>query len=394
LDAEGEWHQADGVLYFWAPGGVDPSRLTVEATRRRFAFDLSGRAHIHLRGLGVFAASLNLHEAERCVVDGLRATWVSCREDLRGGFNRDKGIGPDAEGLGVVLGGRGNVLRNSVIAWSMGDGVSIYGRDNTVENCVIHDCNVSVSDCAPVTCTGAGHVIRRCTLYNAGRSILVHRKLQRGRVEHNHMFHAGLIANDLGMTYTYHTDGQGTVIAYNRIHGNFARGWGCVGIYLDDMSSRHVVHHNVVYDVSEALAMNPPKSRNNRIYHNTLDGFRVSIGMSTRRPQDMTGTEIRNNIFTRALPKAMPNATLSNNLHPGKDAKFVDASRADYCLKPGSPAIDIGKVLAPYTDGFTGKAPDAGAFERDRAAWQAGSDLPEARMPVPPPVRRHKRRGR
>ena len=38
----------------------------------------------------------------------------------------------------------------------------------------------------------------------------------------------------------------------------------------------------------------------------------------------------------------------------------------DFRLKTGSPAIDGGVDLPNITDGFTGKAPDIGAYERDR----------------------------
>jgi len=35
----------------------------------------------------------------------------------------------------------------------------------------------------------------------------------------------------------------------------------------------------------------------------------------------------------------------------------------DFQLKPGSPAVDAGMELPTITDGFTGKAPDLGAYE-------------------------------
>jgi hypothetical protein len=38
----------------------------------------------------------------------------------------------------------------------------------------------------------------------------------------------------------------------------------------------------------------------------------------------------------------------------------------DFTLKPGSPAVDAGIVLANITDGFTGRAPDLGAYELNR----------------------------
>ncbi|HXD72472.1 MAG TPA: hypothetical protein VN628_01990 [Vicinamibacterales bacterium] len=44
----------------------------------------------------------------------------------------------------------------------------------------------------------------------------------------------------------------------------------------------------------------------------------------------------------------------------------------DFRLKPGSPAIDAGVELPSITDGFTGKAPDIGAYETGRPLPQYG----------------------
>jgi hypothetical protein len=38
----------------------------------------------------------------------------------------------------------------------------------------------------------------------------------------------------------------------------------------------------------------------------------------------------------------------------------------DFRLKPGSAAVDAGTVLPSITDGFTGGAPDLGAYELDQ----------------------------
>ena len=118
-----------------------------------------------------------------CKIDGCRVRFASLDRIMKGGFNRDRGFGPELEGLGVVLGGSGNVIRDSIVAYCIGDGISAYGRDNRIENCVIHDCDISASDCAPINCTGTGHRIIGCTMYNAGRSGIVHRKLRHGRIE-------------------------------------------------------------------------------------------------------------------------------------------------------------------------------------------------------------------
>ncbi len=43
--------------------------------------------------------------------------------------------------------------------------------------------------------------------------------------------------------------------------------------------------------------------------------------------------------------------------------RFYNPEDYDFRLQPGSPAIDAGVVLPTITDGFTGKAPDLGAYE-------------------------------
>jgi hypothetical protein len=46
--------------------------------------------------------------------------------------------------------------------------------------------------------------------------------------------------------------------------------------------------------------------------------------------------------------------------------RLYDPARFDFRLRPGSAAVDAGVVLPNINDGFTGRAPDLGAFELDR----------------------------
>jgi len=380
LDSEGEWHHEDGILYLWMPDSSDPSTAAVEVARRQWAFDLSGLTNVAVSGMGIFAAGVNMDRSESCLLEGLRVRWPYCRDDIVGGFNRNQTLGAASEGVGIALGGSGNTVRDSVVAYSTGDGISVYGASNTVENCVVHDCNLSVSDCAPIGCTGVGHTIRRNTLFNAGRSVLVHRYLVEGSIVSNHLHHAGLLSNDLGMTYTYQTDGRGTVIAYNYIHHNLGRTPGCVGIYLDDSTKNHVVHHNVVWEVGEAMAMNPPNSTGHLVCNNTLDGSLAAIGMWWQKQEwhNMAGSRFVNNIFVKHISQKIPPDAVGTNLFKGTDAMFADSANGDYRLKPGSPAIDTGDVVAPWTGTFAGKAPDMGALESGMEPWRHGSDIPES----------------
>jgi len=44
----------------------------------------------------------------------------------------------------------------------------------------------------------------------------------------------------------------------------------------------------------------------------------------------------------------------------------------DFRLNPGSAAVDAGIALPAITDGYTGRAPDLGAFELDRPVFPVG----------------------
>ena len=376
LDTEREWHQQGGRVYLWAPKGSDPDGLAVEATRRRWAFDVRKRSHIQIDGFDIFAASINLDEAEHCIVENCRLRYSSFDACLRGGFNRDRGVSAESEGMGIVLGGSDNAVRKTVVAHCMGDGISVFGSNNRVEDCVIHDCNLSGSDCAPITCSGSGHTILHCTLFNAGRSVLVHRRLKQGRIEHNHIFNAGLMTGDLGATYTFQTDGEGTVIAYNRVHD--VRCHTGVGIYIDNLSPNHVLHHNLCYRNSDCgIRVNTP-TRNVLIVNNTLIENGKSIAWwGSRGNDDQTGVIVVNNVMTDSVSLG-EGATERRNFTdqiPG----FATAQEDRFCPGPKSPLIDAGETFLGITAGYQGKSPDIGCFESGSEPWQAGSSIARER---------------
>ena len=59
--------------------------------------------------------------------------------------------------------------------------------------------------------------------------------------------------------------------------------------------------------------------------------------------------------------------------------RLYDPARFDFRLKPGSAAVDAGVVLPNINDGFTGRAPDLGAFEIDRPLPHYGPRSSSAR---------------
>jgi hypothetical protein len=384
LDAPGEWYRdpATDTLHLRTPHSDDPSVHRVEAKRRDLAFDLRGVSHVEVKGINLFAASITTDDdSHHVTIDGIKARYVSH-------YNMVKVNAwiAGAWDTGIILRGSNNEIRNSDIAFSAGNGILLAGSDNRALNNSVRDVNYAATDAAGITTGLTNETAYRAeighnTVYNAGRSLIVFRNLKGGKIHHNEVYEPGLQTNDFGGLYTHGLDGEGTEISYNKIHDIYGGvpGVGGHGLYFDNWTSNFMVHHNLVYNTSNALLLNTP-GENQLVYNNTLLG---STSVTSWPTAEMPGTALKNNIYSGVV-HIDPSVVQQNNITWQTDPKFVNAAAGDYRLQAISPGIDAGQKLAPYTDGYVGAAPDIGAFEYGVVPWQAGPVGSSA--PLPPPV--------
>jgi uncharacterized protein (TIGR03437 family) len=375
LDSAGEWFLAGSTLYFWTPATDNPAQHTVEAKRRQFSFNLSGRSFITVQGIGIFASSITSDATSQyLVLDGLTAQYLSqVSVDTEGG-------GP-AHTTGFLLQGANSVLRNSTLAWSAGNGVLINGNGHRVFNNTIHDTGYgSVVETESVKsgyASSKGVIIGWNTIYNSSRAGIqtdpyANNYFIAGRIIHNDIHDYGLQTNDVGCTDTWTSNGGGTEIAYNLCHDGHglllknSYPW-VAGIYLDDNTSNFVVHHNVVWNTPWALQL---KAANSGVYNNTFLGTITSF--TPYGADNLPGTTIENNIFVGPITADPVGAVMTKNILPGTDPQFVDAAAYNFQLKPTSPAIGAGLAIPPYTNGYSGSAPDIGAYDHTKPPWKAG----------------------
>jgi hypothetical protein len=377
LDSAGEWFRDDdGTLFLWAPESDNPAGHTVEAKRREHAFDLKGREYITIEGFDIFAAGIiSSPSSGHLTLSNLTATYLSHWTVQESGWQQP-------HDTGIFLDGEDNVITDSVIAYSAGNGVVLSGSGGRAENNVVRDVAYNAGDSAGIRTVGSGHVITKNTVYNTGRSALKLSNTTNLKVTNNLIHDAMLQTTDGGAIYTFGMDGRGTEIAYNKIYNVKTGGYGGTGIFLDNSSSNYVLHHNVVYNVNHALKLNYA-SKGHKVYNNTLSGTDDSVGASSN--SSMSGTVFKNNIFTNSV-KIAGNASESFNLYSDTDARFTDAGRGDFTLKSSSPAVDEGATLSPYTNGYSGSAPDIGALEYGKGEFRAGANLSVRTPVVPPPV--------
>ncbi len=354
LRTAGQWYDdaASGTLYLWTPTGVSPATRTVEGRVRDDAFDLHGRGDIQVKGIAVRAATLDLRDARHCLVQDCSVRFVAPFRRFRQGFNRDNQLAPDAwEYTGVPVSGSDNTVERCYIAESFGDGFSVWGADNTVRDCLVEGVDRSLTDAACVNVTGTGHRIVHNTLRTAGRSVLVHRRLSGGEIAYNDMGEGGCATNDLGITYTFHTDGGGTRIHHNWIHDNLASvafAFG-PGIYFDDGTANVAADHNVVWNCGVGVFVNGGCS-GLQARHNTM--WNVPAAVSAHVPESIAAAD-------NLAPFAPFDGAVgdTNRTYDRVRPPFADPAWGDFRLLPWAAADSA-----------------AGACEAGDA-WTAGSAL-------------------
>ena len=439
LDAPGEWfHDREaGILFLQTPQGDSPAKHLVEARQRDYGFNLSGRSYITLRGLEFFACTVTtdtdaggdakpyeengndrypwrgkgtVAPAHHLVLDRLTVLYPSHYTDVSGHFFLQWG-----QNTGVILSGSDNVLSNSVIRYSAGNGVTLLGSRNKVLNNRIGDVDYNATDAAGIASGGAAdsfddeiayNTIRRC-----GRSGITPRNLRNAqpgtfvaRIHHNDISQCMLQDWDGGAIYGV---GDGTFVRIDHNWCHDIAGFAASGIYPDALSN-WIIDHNVVWNVEWGIHLqnNGDVVANALCYNNTIlvsntsaspyGPFGFANGVNKGR-----GNYIANNLIACLNPSDSKGyKPFSDNFDESEkvanhfwdavpasptDPRFVNLTGWSLSLLPTSPLINKG-ILVPtlqrggisipgFNDPIVGNAPDIGAYEQGGKVWQAGSTL-------------------
>ena len=363
LDIPTEWYLDEGMrkVFLWAPNSQSPEKQKVEVKQRELAFDLTERSYIEVTGFKLFAAAVKM-TGSYCIIDRCEGRYIEHFTKCTRG---------EPEDFSNIMAGSHNEWRNSIIAFNSGNGITVDGSNNKVTNCIIHDVDYFgvYGGCIYVRLSNSnGHEFSHNTLYNSGRFCIGWLKAgQKMKIEYNDCYKANLLTDDGGAIYTWNTEGNGTSIDHNWVHDNK---W--TGIYIDNGSRNYKVHHNVSWNNAQmGITLNLP-SYNNLVYNNTIFNNKQSFFVWGRvgyvGAQSQVGTKIINNIAKELIQ------VLKNEYAPELRNNGYYSFGSDFVPVAGSGAIDAGEILPGYTDGYTGSAPDIGAYEYGLPPWKPGAD--------------------
>ena len=256
LDAPGEWFydKHTGSLYFWPVKPIDQCEVRLPICDS--FFKIKGAKHITIRDLtltGCHGSAITFERAEDCLVEKCVITKV-------GAFN----------GSGVSVSDGSNVrVSRCEISYTGSNGVSLSGGDrktltgpgHSVEDCHIHHMGVFNKNACGVSMYGVDNAVRHCHIHDGPR-MGVQMSGNNLIVEYNHLHHLCLETQDGGAIYTGGRDwisSRGSKWRYNLIHdvigcgqeaGGLKHPWFTFGLYPDDNTGGLDIIGNIVYRVA------------------------------------------------------------------------------------------------------------------------------------------------
>jgi hypothetical protein len=356
LDAPREWFYdpATSTLYFWAPGGADPHSLDVRTKQRLYAFDLSAASGVTIEHLNIFAATINSSDASaNNVIDGINAEYVSHYHDLPDRpcpepTDISPRCGPYAywedyiASSGILINGSNNVLKNSVISFSAGNGVSLTGSGHMVINNLIRHTGYAGNYASGISLSGTDQLVRNNTIHSDGRhgiwindygsAVVPHGD----EISYNNIYSAAMLSADTGEIYSALRQNlpTATSIDHNWLHDTQPQGpigSTLPGIYVDSGSGGYQISQNVLWNnaISNLVLYGDDAAPgNNQVSNNSVVDAPPGGFIWLQGVVDCGTTTVANNLTLTPIQQTLPPTVA------GGSAKIVAAT--SLCLAVGN----------------------------------------------------------
>ncbi len=387
LDYQNEWYfdNSDNTLYVKLPNGVAPVDKEVQMSRRERTIDLTDRSHILIKNLAVFGGSVKIKGTGNMLY-GISSFYGSMTRGISPNFNSR------VNAIDVDWSAKNTTIEKCEIGYGDGTGIWDSGSGTTIKNCYIHDFDYLGSYDAPLMVRGQNNAkVFNNTISRGGRDAL--QIISKGsEVAWNDISYSNLIAHDCALLYTIGKD-LNMDIHHNWFHDAEARGElkKAAGIYLDNDAGNVRVYRNVVWNVEWTAVQINWNGTDIDIFNNTLvkaDGG--TMGAWHKAGTMFSNVKVWNNVTDKHAVDNQGNQEEESTWEPQSDKQnnlvsdqiFSDYANNDFTLKSGAEAIDFGREITGFTDGFNGTSPDAGAYEFGDAPWKPGVDWNTALGPA------------
>jgi len=387
LDTENEWfyNPTTKKLSVWG----NPIGKKIQGKMQSYTFDFDNCNNITIENLNFFATTLRASNATNITVNNCLFSYPSCSKRMLG----DTSYPYPTE----LTNSNSNAITNfrfyqCLFEHTDGEAFYMNGQENIVEDCYIHHIDYTASSLRNLMTSlvnnGSNGTFTRNTMHTTGASATVY-FVGSPTVSYNDISNTGLAQSDGSMVQITKVSVENSNVHHNWIHDSEKSGmrYDAPITQPEQAGKNGLAHHNVFWNLGKAMQI---KGDEQFIYNNTCfdnDSNDISV-LDEAYPDGSHSNEMtitRNNASDKisghrsnpAEDYPVP-GTVDHNKYSttstdhGIKALLQDPDNYDFRPKAGSELIDAGIAIPGITDGFTGTAPDAGAYERTDT-WRAGT---------------------
>jgi len=376
------------VIYIRLPHNDAPDSHHIELQTRVWGLDFHKLAYIEVKGINLTACGINMIGSRFCRLDDGHIWWGGGQVDVT---NISGGVTNAVSVHGaVVIGGRENEIANSSVIGGEGYGIVLLpdGINNRLLNNLVRGRDISSGSSVGILAQGTAPVIRNMSVVNFAGGALLCSNVFNARIENNDFYRCGAGQTNVSMVQLT-GDGKGTVLSYNWFHDNLSVGGD--GVRLSGSVENYVFRQNVIWGHPGVGLRLAGVVRYNYLLNNTftLNGGGIDIE-NTDGSGDFSETRVMNNILTGSSWASgggtPPRKLIWQKNFTGSAPGFIDETNRNFQLVPGSPCIDAGQEEPEFTDEYTGKLPDMGAYELGKPYPVPGCHVNENANKVVTPV--------
>ena len=368
LDSDNEWYydSQERFIYVYRSDAKMPKERYYYK-ERLIAVDLSNKSHLEFTGIDVFGATIDTNaETENILWQDSKILFPYFSSEAKtGSYQGDRG---------VRVFGKQFVLKSSEVAFSSGTGVALFGRDNRILNCYVHDNDFIGTYASCVQLGGKGNIISDSTLTRSGRSVIDYGDMYEALIQHCVLSDAGMLTSDLGLTYGNVIEGGNSEVRYNVLRNNHGEDHN-MGLYYDHGTKNIISHHNIVYGVkSIGFLINHPAAYH-LVYNNTFISEKVGFQnkWGNQYEPDLIGVRMINNVFGGIAETNAPSYYWSNNIVNYEG--FVTEKPFKFDPK----LAKRGKFIEGITRVNSNMKPAIGAIESPEDVFEVGHNFEEPR---------------
>ena len=397
LDVANEWFYNIDTKKLYVKG--NPTGKKIQGKVQSYAFNMNNCEFITIENLNFFSTTILATDSNNITVNNCLFAFPSTSKRILGDINA-----PLVTQLGPSNNNSvGNIkFYQCSFEHTEGEALKLSGTYNTIEDCHFHHIDhtcAALSGLGVSIKNGGAYVdFKQNTFHTSGASATLELG-EKQSVSYNDISNTGLIQSDGSVVQITRKNVQDSEVHHNWIHDTSKSGMRYDAPINSpwDAGTNGLAHHNVMWNLNKAFQIKGDFQKN---YNNTCFGNDdVSVDISilhedytvknawdnqTSNTHSNENTITRNNAADKIsghrkksaddypVPGTVDhNKYSSTNTDYGIKALLEDPDNYDFRPKVGSELIDAGVAIPGITDGFTGSAPDIGAYERNDT-WRAG----------------------